>query len=100
MSNKSIAEKIAESTGRKAVPMATFESTNDFEAIDDARNFMQAHGYNVGSMCRDEPMACSKNADYIAKWRNIGSEEWPKIEALIVAKDMRRGPVVECYELV
>jgi hypothetical protein len=100
MSNKTSAKMIAEATGRKAVMIARFDSTEDFEAVTKAKNFMLENGYRIGSMCGDEPMACAKDVSYIAKWRNIDIEEWPKVQAVIVSEDMRNGPAVECYEFV
>ena len=100
MSNKSTAEMIAKATGRKAVMIARFESTEDFTAVHQAEMFMDRNGYKIGSMCRDEPMACAKDVSYIAKWRNIDHAEWPKVQAVIVSEDMRNGPAVECYEFV
>jgi hypothetical protein len=80
--------------------MATFESTEDFDAVTRAETFMFGNGYKIGSMCRNDPMACSKNVKYIAKWSNIDIEDYSMIEAVIVSEDMRNGPVVECYEFV
>lgn len=100
MSDKSNANSIARVTNRKAVLLARFESTEDFEAVTKAEKFMSEAGYKIGSMCRDEPMACSKKASYIAKWRNIEIDEWPMVEAVIVSNSMRNGPVVECYGFV
>jgi len=100
MSNKSTAETIARETGRKAVMIARFESTEDFEAESQAEKFMDKNGYKIGSMCCDEPIACAKNVSYIAKWRNIDRAEWPMVQAVIVSENMRNGPAVECYEFV
>ena len=99
MSNKSTAESIARATDRKAVLMVRFESTEDFEAVTKVEKFVSEKGYKIGSMCCDEPMACSKKASF-AKWHNIDCEDWSKVEAMIVSDNMRNGPVVECYEFV
>lgn len=100
MSSRKDAIEIAEATGRKAVPFASFSSTEYFEAINQARNYMNDRGYYIGAMCQDEPMACSTKANHIAKWRNIDRSEWPLVEAVIVSNNMRNGPFVSVYQFV
>lgn len=100
MSSRKDAEEIAAATGRKAVPFASFSGTEDFEAINQARDYMDDRGYYVGPMCCDEPMACSKESTYVAKWRNIDRSEWPKIDAVIVSENFRNGPFVSVYQFV
>lgn len=48
-------------------------------------------GYDKGSMCRNEPIAIGKNFGYIAKWYNIGSDEYNKIEGIMLCNDWREG---------
>lgn len=48
-------------------------------------------GYNIGSMCRDEPRALSKVASYIAKWYNIPRSDYPKMEGVVLCDDSRDG---------
>ena len=66
---------------------------NAFVAIGEAEKLATAYGYQIGSMCRNEPIALAKNANYIAKWKNINSDEWPKIEGLLLSDDFRNGSV-------
>lgn len=100
MSSVADANQIAIATGRKAVLIEAFSDCEDFAAIGRARAYLTKHGYTIGPMCRDEPIACSSKAEYIAKWRNIGRDEWSGIEAVIVSEDMRNGPAVYIYEFV
>lgn len=97
MSSTEMAIKIASVSGKQMYKEVDFSSTEDFQAVDMARELLESEGYCVGSMCRDEPMAAAKGTDYVAKWRNINQSDWPRIEAVIVSKDMRSGPVHVCY---
>lgn len=48
-------------------------------------------GFNIGSMCGDEPRALSKEATFIAKWRNIPSSDYSKLGGVILCEDGRDG---------
>jgi len=93
MSSVTEVEMIANATGRKFTLAYTASSSEDFEAVENARNWARHQGYNIGSMCRDEPIACSLNVKHIAKWYNISIDEWPQIGAVLVSKNFRYGPI-------
>lgn len=82
--------------GKKVVNTMKFEADgDDFDAITAAENYLKELGYTIGSMQRDAPIAFAK-ADkirYISKWHNIGEEDYPRIEGIIVSDDMRNGDV-------
>jgi len=79
---------------RKVAQVKEFKSDgSDFSAISLAEKYVRKLGYNKGSMCRDMPIALSKNANYIAKWRNIDPEEYSKIEAVLLSNGMREDEV-------
>jgi len=98
MSSLKDVKEIAASTNRKYDLMFSVDSSKDFEAVNKAIKYMQDQGYNIGSMQREAPIACSKHAGYIAKWRNIDRSEWDRVEAVIVSNDMRNGPNVSVYK--
>lgn len=100
MSNKQDVDKIAKVAKKTSRFLKSFNDAEDFVALHNAVEYMKAKGYSVGRLCRDEPIACVRGQiSYIAKWYNISMEEWPRIDALIVADDTRNGKVF-CYEFV
>jgi hypothetical protein len=91
-------QTIAKVTNREYEMIKCFSGTGDFEAVGMAKEFLRNQGYKIGSMCQDEPITASKKAKYIAKWRNIEIEDWPKIEAVMISENFRNGPSVFVYE--
>ncbi len=84
--------RVVEVTGK----VVTFRQT--FDDYHQAEEYVKALGYNIGSMQSSSPMALSKACEYIAKWRNIYEEHYPKIEGLILFhrewnEDFTAGPV-------
>lgn len=51
-------------------------------------------GYDIGSMARDMPRALAKDTD-IAKWYNISTEEYPRIEGVVLCEDNRNGKTAQ-----
>jgi len=98
MSSLMHVETIAKVTDRDYEMVECFSGTNDFEAVNQAENYLRKQGFYIGSMCRNEPIAASTKVRYIAKWRNIGIEDWPNIEAVMVSEDFRNGPSVFVYK--
>lgn len=88
--------KFLEYTG-KTVSKVTYHSGGTreeaFAAIAAARKEARASGYSAGSLCCDEPMALVKGHIRIAKWFNIGTRDWRRIDGLLLSNDMRNGGV-------
>lgn len=83
------AQNFANSNNKTIVATESFSCEHDFDAFTKASKRATELGYNCGSMCGDEPIALSKTAPYIAKWRNIGMEDYHKIQGLILSDDFR-----------
>lgn len=90
------AKAIAETAGKKIISVGiwdggmSYNPDNDdfaFDIITDVRDHLKSEGFNIGSMCRDEPMAISKQCTYIAKWRNIDYDEYNKMDGVILCDD-------------
>ncbi len=98
---KNEAIKIAEMAGKEVdsstlYPILLGEG-NDFKNIHTASDRLRDEGYSLGSMCRDEPIAFAKGERYIAKWRNIGYEDYPKMDGVLMSSDFRNGEVTIVY---
>jgi len=88
-------------TGREIIRQVTFKQESEdkdgaFVAINKARERLQKEGYIIGSMCLDEPIGFAKKeeTDYVAKWRNIPTREYPRLAGTITSDDLkgtRRG---------
>lgn len=79
--------------GRKILYMEKFPSTGTFEAIGAAESRLHDLGYEIGSMCRNEPIgfADGDKYHYVAKWYNIREEEKQKLDGVIISDDFREG---------
>ena len=80
--------------GKKDVAEVLFKSKGTFTAITMAEKFLAKKGYRIGSMCGREPIAFAKSnqIDYIAKWKNISTDEYHKIDGVILPDtDFREG---------
>lgn len=78
---------------QKVAKTKLFKATGTFDAVEKARKSAERKGYKIGSMSRNEPMALSKKANYIAKWYNISRDEYHKIEGVLLSDDFREGDV-------
>ena len=56
----------------------------EFPSEIEAENWAKENGYSIGSMQRGAPRAMAQGDMYIAKWRNIGDEDYERIEALLL----------------
>ena len=97
--NKAAAEAVAVGAGKVitdtigiAVDGSDFDITAAIEKV--LKNLV---GYNIGTLCRDEPRALSKTANYIAKWRNIPASEYYKMDGVVMCKDNRNGKAATIY---
>ncbi len=65
-------------------------SGNAFKAITKAVTLLRSEGYTIGSMCGDEPIGFAKSdkINYIAKWRNIGQDEYQKLSGIITVDNL------------
>ena len=101
MSSIKDAKMVAEATGRKVIKTVDFPRGVDFEAYHDAEELLKMKGYSVGSMCSPEPTAAAigslECSLYVAKWRNIGIDEWGRVQAMIVGKNYRDEGVSVCF---
>ena len=88
------AGKIAKEADKVIGAIEEFEAAGTFKAIHAAEKYAKAEGYNVGSMCRDMPIALSKEAEYIAKWRNIDPSEYLLLGGVLLSDDFREGSVL------
>tara|TARA_R100000951_G_C2653160_1_gene185164 strand:- start:11228 stop:11521 length:294 start_codon:yes stop_codon:yes gene_type:complete len=59
----------------------------DFSGIGGARDFLKEKGFSIGSMQRDAPMGVSKEYEYIAKWRNLSSDDRLQLDGTITFTD-------------
>lgn len=57
-------------------------------------------GYRVGIMCCEAPRALSKTAHYIAKWWNMESADYPKMEGFVLCDDPRDGTMAAIVEFI
>jgi len=66
----------------------------DFSASSEAENVVkEGFKMNYGSMCCDDPIAISKACSYIAKWRNIGPDEYHKMDGFLISLNFREDDV-------
>ena len=63
--------------GRPVSRIVTVEKDGDFQSYREAERILEAEGHITGSMCSPEPTGFAPAADYeyIAKWRNLSSED-------------------------
>lgn len=62
-----------------------FPPQGTFNAFHHAMVTAEKAGYAYGSAQRERPIALWKDAEYIAKWDNISTEELESVEGLIIA---------------
>ena len=92
MSTIAEAKEIAKRAGKTVGKITPFKGKEDFEAVDIARDSVKKMGLKVGTMCGDEPMGLAPESfRYIAKWKNINSEEYVKLNGVIVSENFRNG---------
>lgn len=85
-------EHIVRLTGKQVDQTIPITSNKETFAIDRAVSLMLgALDLHMGPMCGNEPRALSKNAVYIAKWRNIPSEDYKKMNGVVICEDWRDG---------
>ena len=85
-------ELLSKEIGKKVEKVIEVEADGTDFAINTAIEAkVKELGFNMGSMARDMPRALSKKASYIAKWYNIPSSDYPKIEGLALCDDNRNG---------
>lgn len=68
---------------------------NEFEALNEARSFLAAHGFSVGSLQRGAPIGVMFGDYKIAKWRNLDSEDIADLHGRLESKNgsFRTGPI-------
>jgi hypothetical protein len=81
--------------GRKVLWSKSFPANGTFQAFYDASGFLKELGYQVGSMCRNEPIGFADNDvyDYVAKWYNIDVSDRLKLDGVMISDDFREGGV-------
>lgn len=83
--------------GRFVVDEIVFDACGTFEAIHQAENHLAKEGYTVGCLCNNEPMGFAKGVNYVAKWRNIDPNDYPRLNGVIISDDFREGGVKIVY---
>ena len=80
---------------REILYIETFKPQGTFKAYYKAYDRLKDLGYEVGSMCRNEPIgfADGEKYDYIAKWDNIPPHERNKVDGVMHSTDFREGGV-------
>lgn len=81
--------------GRKVLYRESFPAAGTFQAFYSACDRLKELGYEVGSMCRNEPIGFADNNvyDYVAKWYNIDIEDRTKLDGVMLSEDFREGSV-------
>jgi hypothetical protein len=72
-----------------------FPANGTFQAFYSAEARLKDLGYQVGSMCRQEPIGFADNekCSYVAKWYNIGREDRGRLDGVMLSNDFREGSV-------
>lgn len=72
-----------------------FRAEGDFAALNEARQFLAAHGFSVGPEQRGAPIGVMLGDVTIAKWRNLDAEEREDLHGQLWTVDgsFRSGPV-------
>jgi len=93
------AEQVAQLVGKKIAKIIKVKvkpkKDETFSVCYAYEKKVKALGYQIGSMARSEPRALGKGFDYIAKWYNIGREDYPLIEGVVLCDDNRNGKEAE-----
>lgn len=81
--------------GREILYTEEFPAAGTFRAYYAAEARLKDLGYQVGSMCRDEPIgfADGDKYTYVAKWYNIDRADREKLDGLMLSTDFREGAV-------
>ena len=81
--------------GRKVLYRESFPAAGTFQTFYNASERLKELGYEVGSMCRNEPIGFADNNvyDYVAKWYNIDIEDRTKLDGVMLSEDFREGSV-------
>jgi len=79
--------------GRTVILEEFFESCGTFKAFRKAEARLKELGYEVGSMCRNEPIgfAHKSTCSYVAKWHNLDQEDINKLDGVMLSEDFREG---------
>jgi hypothetical protein len=83
---------VEQEIGKTMTFSKTFTGANSFGAVHAAEEWLTEHGYSYGVMCSPAPIGIAKNAGYISKWYNLGTDTH-KLDGAIVSADFRDGPV-------
>lgn len=70
-----------------------YANGEDFEISHAVEQLATSHGFHIGSLCCDAPRALSRTRPRIAKWWNIGREDYPKLDGVMLCDDYRNGTV-------
>lgn len=76
----------------------TFEARDEsFVAFEEARSWLQARGFSVGRMQREDPIGIMMGDHDIQKWRHLSKEDREELDGILTG-DKRHGPItVELY---
>lgn len=70
--------------GRKASRVIEINNEGTFQSFYAAEALVKELGYQVGSMCRDEPIGFALGYDYVAKWYNLDQEDKSRLDGLLL----------------
>lgn len=77
----------------KSIINVSGDSKVDFDIDKQVESKVKELGFDIGTMCSDEPRALAKSGSYlyIAKWRNIDINEYNKLDGFVLCDDLHNG---------
>jgi hypothetical protein len=82
--------------GKSLPNQKTFDATEDFKAITEARKFLDEQGFSVAHMQAGAPMGIKKGVWDIQKWRNLSDSDKKLMDGVILG-NFRNGPITVIY---
>ncbi len=77
----------------KVVKELKFNEKGTFESLNKARCWLNENNYSDGSLCGDKPVGLLKGDFFIAKWKNLTTEEIKELDGVMISNDFREGEV-------
>lgn len=70
--------------GRKASRVIEIPASGTFQAFYEAETLVKELGYEVGSMCAEDPIGFALGYDYVAKWYNLSRDDKNSLDGLLL----------------
>lgn len=70
--------------GRKASRVIEIHNVGTFQSFYAAEALVKELGYEVGSMCADQPIGFALGYDYVAKWYNLSQENKNSLDGILL----------------